>query len=131
MSESAPRRYLTTPKPPRGATQTPLQRFKDRDDLGWQQEIIAWSILAVIFGSMVYYAVVFASEIFGYSPRRCFRKCRGIEDAKSVGERFLNHSIDMIELAENPLQVGPGMTMVVLVIVRRGTVIGGPTLIGH
>ena len=61
---------------------------------------------------MVYYAVVFASEIFGYSPKRCYSKCRGIEDVKSVGERFLNHSIDMIELVENPLQVRPRMTMI-------------------
>jgi len=82
-------------------------RFKDRLDLLWQKEMIAWIILSVIFGSMVYYAAVFVSEIFGWSPRkviRCYRKCRGQEETlDDIANRF-RHSIDNVEMAANPLQ---------------------------
>eukprot|EP00947_MAST-08B_sp_MAST-8B-sp1_P000313 g313.t1 len=45
------------------------ERFKERQDLMYQKEVITWIVLCVIFLSILYYSVVFVSEVFAWHPR--------------------------------------------------------------
>ena len=42
--------------------------FSGRDDLLWQRDIIMYAVMIVLIYSMVYYLVVFTSEVLGQSP---------------------------------------------------------------
>lgn len=37
-------------------------------------QIITWCVFAIIFGSIIYYGMVFVAEVFGYTPK-CLMKC--------------------------------------------------------
>jgi hypothetical protein len=43
-------------------------RFEGRDDVNWQRDIITTCVLLVIVLSMMYYSLVFASEVFQVTP---------------------------------------------------------------
>ena len=44
--------------------------------LAWQREFITYIIMGLILCSLVYYAVVFLSEVFGYTPKVIIECCR-------------------------------------------------------
>jgi len=48
---------------------TQNERFTTRTDVMWEKEIMTWCVFGVIFGSMIYYGMVFMSEVFGYTPK--------------------------------------------------------------
>jgi hypothetical protein len=49
--------------------------LKANPGLLWQQELITYIVLFIILTSLVYYAVVFVSEVFGYTPKRMVECC--------------------------------------------------------
>ena len=51
------------------------ERFTDRTDVAWEKEIMTWGVFGVIFGSILYYIIVFISEVFGYTPKCIVRMC--------------------------------------------------------
>merc|ERR1711865_890539 len=51
------------------------ERFQNRTDVLWEKEVMTWCVFGVIFGSIIYYGVVFISEVFGYTPKCIQRMC--------------------------------------------------------
>ena len=49
------------------------ERFKVRDDLMYQKDVITYLVVFVIFGSIFYYCVVFVAEVFAWHPQWLIR----------------------------------------------------------
>ena len=86
------------------------ERFKVRDDLGYQKDIITYTVLFVIALSLLYYCIVFISEVFAWHPAwilRIFagRKARKEQESRKHMNRH-GPSIDTNNLDEQ-LNVNP------------------------
>ena len=89
--------------------------------LVWQQELITYIVMLIVLVSLIYYCVVFVSEVFGYTPKMikeklcgcCNKSQRSLSTLTSPAfggrarhGKMAQHSIDMVELTTNPLQSG-------------------------
>ena len=74
---------------------------------GWGREAITYIVMSIIIGSLVYYAIVFISEIFGCTPKMIMRICNKEKLRLSRLEshnKGYRHSADLIEMTANPIQ---------------------------
>jgi hypothetical protein len=85
-----------------------------------QQELITYIVMLIVFVSLIYYCVVFVSEVFGYTPKMCKEKLCGCcnKGERSISStltspafggrprhgKMARETIDMVELTTNPLQ---------------------------
>ena len=97
------------------------ERYTERNDVDYEKEVITWCVFAIIFGSLIYYGMVFVAEVFGYTPK-CLMKCfaskktlaamrnadkveRGEADMEFTGRMHANPSFSANKVAEIELKM--------------------------
>ena len=71
----------------------------------WEKEVMTWCVFGVIFGSIIYYGVVFISEVFGYTPKCIQRMCSNQKmhhDRKEKKDQGLG-DLKMHDMTANPM----------------------------
>jgi len=77
-------------------------RFDDRPDIQYQRDLITWLVFLVIFGSIVYYMIVFASEVFSWESCAKYLQSRRKGLSADV-EKLNNEAEDLQGLQLNPM----------------------------
>ena len=84
------------------------ERFKNRDDVLYEKEIMTYAVFLIIFGSVIYYGIVFCAEVLGYTPKwimKCFASRRSRQEQankKGVGVD-LDADVEMANMNTNPM----------------------------
>ena len=71
----------------------------------WEKEVMTWCVFGVIFGSIIYYGVVFISEVFGYTPKCIQRLCSNQKmhhERKETEDQGLG-DLKMQDMTANPM----------------------------
>ena len=64
---------------------------------------MTYAVFAVIFGSIIYYAIVFISEVFGYTPKCIQRMCTSKKLRHAIKEKDGLGDLKVQNMTANPL----------------------------
>jgi len=68
---------------------------------GWQRDTLTFVIVSIVIGSLIYLAVVFASEVLGFTPKWVKKACGGGKKTAlmSAADTIQNQKDDHVEMA--------------------------------
>ena len=69
----------------------------------FSSQIITWCVFAIIFGSIIYYGMVFVAEVFGYTPKflmKCFASKKSLAAMRNADKLERGDAEMKVKLAQ-------------------------------
>jgi hypothetical protein len=71
------------------------ERFLTRTDVNVEKELITWCVFGVIFGSLIYYMLVFVAEVMGYVPACLLKRCGSRKSREALATAAIKKQYDL------------------------------------
>ena len=71
------------------------ERFLTRTDVNFEKELITWCVFGVIFGSLIYYMLVFVAEVMGYVPTCLLKRCGSRKSREELATSAIKKQYDL------------------------------------